>query len=282
MSTFAVIATLLYGLVYIPFSYLSSGFKSSKPLIAVSVILTMSLVWTVGRFWHRVYFSGRVALCGLFNAGIIISTIEAMSFPGGPVFKTVMVIKAGVLALMFYADKVTKNSVRWHSIAAGLFAVSAIVMMNLHKLNVGAPEIPTTLKLWYSFCILCYGIKLPLFSLIKRQDQEDRISFLISHQTWSVAFFSAYCFLNYGLPNSFDWPSMGIGFTSQLTGVFGSAILLSDEEHSACVPMKTAGALMASFISSLCLHQTPTVGQVLGFVALIAAVAILQFRGRHA
>jgi len=280
MSTFAVIATFLYGLVYIPFSYLSSGFKSSKPLIAVAVILTMSSIWTVARFWRRIYLDARVALCGLFNAGIIISTIEAMSFPGGPVFKTVMVIKAGVLGLMFYADKVSKNRIRWHSIAAGLFALSAIVLMNLHKLNAGAPEMPLMLKFWYTVCVLCYAIKLPLFSFIKRQEQSDRISFLISHQTWSVAFFSAYCFLRYGLPSSFDWPSMGIGLTSQLTGVFGSAILLSDEEHSACVPMKTAGALIASFVSSVALLQAPTLGQAIGFFALIIAVIILQFRGR--
>jgi hypothetical protein len=276
MSVESLLSAFLYFVVYVPFAYLSNSTKPSMPTTAASAVLTMVVAWSLMGLWKRVYVSWRVLLCALFNAGIIVSTIEAMSFRGGPVFKTAMIIKAGVLALMFYADEITGFSVKWRSVLAGVAAAGAIVLMNMHKLNVGSPAVPPLLMFWYTLCIGCYAIKLPLFSKIKRQEGRDRFDFLISHQTFAVLFFLLYAALAYGVPHELRAAPVAVGLFSQLSGVFGSAILLSEEEHSATVPLKTIGAISAGGLAGVLLGQDVSQGMIAGFILLVTAAVLLM------
>lgn len=278
MSQFAIIATVLYFFTNLPFAYLSGLAKSVIPLTALAAVLTMTLVWTLAGFWRRVFVDWRVLLCAALNSGIIITTVEAMAYKGGPIFKTVMVLTAGVLGVTYFADRITENVVSWNSAVAGVLAALSVAFMSSNKLNVGSPVVPLGLGLLYLGCIFCYGVKLPLFSKIKRQVQHRRLDFLISHQTFAVLMFGLYALYRYPVPTALAWQPMAIGAFSQLSGVFGSAILLSEEEHSATVPMKTIAKMLAGWIAGSLLGQATTRGQWWGFACLFLAACFLMFR----
>lgn len=65
---------------------------------------------------------------------------------------------------------------------------------------------------------------------------------------------------------------------SQLTGIYGGAVLIGRAEHTATVPLNRAASMLAGLIGSVLLGQHITRGQAAGFALLLLAVLILRKR----
>jgi hypothetical protein len=193
------------------------------------------------------------------------------------VFMTALIIKGNNIALSPFADKVTHNKIRLRSIIACILSAIGLVLLNLPKLNQGTSELPRDLIIAYVACTLCYAIKLPLFSEIKR-DPSKSLKFLTSHQTISVFIFVVGSYIVFGVPKTFEVGPLAVGFFSQLTGLFGSMILLGIDEHAACVPLKSASAMIAGLVAACLLSSAVTIGQIIGLGFLLGAIAILLLR----
>ena len=176
-----------------------------------------------------------------------------------------------------FADKITHNKIHLRSIIACLMAVVGLVLLNLPKLNQGTSGLPRDLILAYVVCTICYAIKLPLFSKIKR-DPSKSLKFLTSHQTISILIFVIGSYVIFGVPTSIEIGPMAVGFFSQLTGIFGSMILLGIDEHAACVPLKSASAMIAGLVAACLLSSAVTAGQIVGLGFLLGAITILLLR----
>jgi drug/metabolite transporter (DMT)-like permease len=235
------------------------------------------MAWTLLGSWKDLYFDWHVLTCGALNAGIIISTIYAMQNKVASVFMTALIIKGNNIALSPFADKVTHNKIRPRSIVACILSAIGLVLLNLPKLNQGTSELPKDQIIAYVVCTLCYAIKLPLFSRIKK-NPEKTLKFLTSHQTISVLIFLIGSYVIFGTPKSIKFGPLAVGFFSQLTGLFGSMILLGIEEHAACVPLKSASAMIAGLVAAYLLSSAVTVGQFFGLGFLLSAILILLLR----
>jgi hypothetical protein len=55
-------------------------------------------------------------------------------------------------------------------------------------------------------------------------------------------------------------------------------ILLGIEEHAACVPLKSASAMIAGLVAAYLLSSAVTVGQFFGLGFLLSAILILLLR----
>ncbi len=227
-------------------------------------------------FWSQIRISWRVVATGICTAGIIATTISAMAFKGSSVFYISLITRGSVFLLAPFADVVSKNRIRPRSILACSMSIVALVLMHLHKLNGSHARIPSELILILVIYILCYAIKLPLISTAKRSTTS--LSFLVSEQTVAVVLFCSYTLAKHGMPRMIAAPPVGIGIFSQLTGIFGGAVLISPSEHTASVPLNRASSMIAALIASLLLGQSISAGQWAGFLILFLVVLVLVKR----
>jgi drug/metabolite transporter (DMT)-like permease len=235
----------------------------------------MCLFWFARGFWRLIRITPQVILSGCCTAGIIATTMAALAFKNTSVFKTALITRGSVLLLAPLSDLLSGNRITARGACASLLSASAIVLMHLHKLNGGAAEMPHELALVLCVYVLCYAVKLPLFSGPKRAGDAG---FLISEQTVAVAVYSLYTLTVHGAPRALALPPLAIGMCSQLTGIYGGAVLIGRAEHTATVPLNRAASMLAGLIGSVLLGQHITRGQAAGFALLLLAVLILRKR----
>lgn len=273
MSGYALIAALLYFSAYVPFAYCSGKYPDMPALSACAVIICMCILWTVLRLWGLIYLNRYTILSGACTAGIIGTTIAALAYKGVSVFKVSLITRGAVLLLAPISDYISKNRITRQAVIASALSAAALVLMHLHKFNGDDADMPADLAGILAVYVLCYGIKLPIFSAPKRTD--TRNAFLVSEQTVAVSLYSLFTFIKYGVPQTLLPAPIVIGVFSQLTGIFGGAILISPREHTAAVPLNRAASMTAGFVGSVLLGQKIHNGQIAGFLLLLTAVMVL-------
>jgi hypothetical protein len=269
---------LYYGLAYVPFAYLSARYRVDGGAVAIAVLAMMCLIWTLRGYWAHVRLTPAAIVSGICTAGIIGTTIAALRSGADTVFAVLLLMRGGVLLLAPLADVLTGYRIAPQSVAASVMAATGVVLCNLHKHGQGATLKPAFLAILLLY-IACYAVKLPIFSRAKRSPHPIR--FLISEQTVAVALYTLYA-LGSGI-KGFTAPAAGIGACSQLTGIYGGAVLLGRREHTATVPLNRAASMIAGLIATVALGQEVQAGQIVGFALLCGAIAVLQTvsRERH-
>lgn len=265
---------LLYFLSYLPYALLTKASSSLAvlPISTFSCFCTMLTIWTCMGWWKRFRFTWPAFLSGCMSAGIILTSTTAYSLVGVPLLFTILLMKLGVLMQAPVLDVASGRDIPLRAkVALGLCALAILLTFVKHP-SFAMTAVTLVLVAIY---LAAYVVKLRIMEPYKdaRVDPEIKrkaLDFLISEQpmacTVALVLVALFCSDWHLLPT---WRPWAIGFTSQLTGLFGGLILLQPVHHSISVPLNRSASVLAGVAASYFL------GAPLGFYELTGAALVV-------
>ncbi|MFJ9701162.1 arsenate reductase/protein-tyrosine-phosphatase family protein [Streptomyces fradiae] len=235
---------------------------------------------------------GPVLAAGFFASLVVGTTTLAFTFTGTSVLLVLLLMRGGVLAISPLVDKVRGRHVTRSAWAALLCSLAAVLValggVRDHHLALPA--------------LLCLGVY--LVGYVARFDLMSRVAKTGSHATdrryFAVEHAAAPVFLvlllaagalagHPALRTGFTsflatphaWTAAAVGVAYEVLFVFGTLIYLDRRALTWCVPANRCASLVSGLAAAYALHHlagtpTPTGGELLALVLVVAAVAALS------
>jgi hypothetical protein len=296
LTTPAIAGTPLDGLSLLPIMTLAS---LAAMFVTVSALGWWRYARPPGTRWPRP--TRWTFLSGIATATILLTTTLAYTFDGVSLTFVMLVMRGGVLVIAPIVDAVTGRRIRWFSwIALGLSIAS---LANAFATRTGA--VPLLCAIDLGLYITAYFIRLRLMARLgKSEDPHVRRRYFVEEQMVATpAALGLLALLAVVAPHALSDP-LRTGFVelwarpttawlvlagvcSQGTGVFGGLLLLDASETSYCVPLNRAASILGGVTASALLAVVfavapPTIGELVGALTLVAAIAVLWFGPSHA
>jgi len=273
-----------------------SGFQLLPATVVSTAVVLPAIVSALGWWQHARRPSAVVWLSGLGTALIIGSTTIAYASTGVSILLALLLLRGGVLILAPVIDVCFKRRVRWFSWLALAFALAGVLVA---LVDVNSYQMTLVAAMNIVVYLTGYLLRLPCINtMAKCGDRNVTCRYFVEELLVAVILLVA-------IPAA--WAAVGagsiatdirIGFTGLFSNaatvpgllvgtlyaglyVFGTLIYLDRRENTFCISLNRCGSMLAGIVATYMLTllfaaPAPSVSQLVGSAAIIAALVLLS------
>jgi len=305
----------IYFLCYIPFTGLSKTLSTIHGIpgatllpIATMVSLVVMVAFLTAMGWWGYATQWKLfgislprptrytILSGCCTAVILATATLLFTFEGISIVFALLLMRGGVLVIAPIVDAATKRRTRWYSWVGLCLAFFALFIPFSER---GGYNITTVSAVTIGAYLVAYFIRLQLMSrLAKSKDNDNTKRYFVEEQLVTApvtmlilalgALWGEGAFLTQvrdGFTTHFAsglvLETAGIGFFSQLVGIFGTLIFLDARENTFSVPVNRCSSTLSGVVASFFLawfvgFALPSAYQLGGAAMIVAAILVLS------